>query len=210
MVPRFEAKVFAEDMVKKDHVELRALPQIDLYVACPKEYPQHKPAVFTIKGGFYERFKTTIYEKLSELWVEETPVLYQMCMEIEESVQSILEDHSDEIPLDEAGNIKLSFDKTADFEAFIQSSQVAFRRKFDLEEHHCLICARNLLGDKFFFLSGCEHYFCLECIKETVINKINDGQVANIVCPQAGCGKMFNDWDIRHMGLEKSIKDRYE
>ena len=79
-----------------------------------------------------------------------------------------------------------------------------------MEEHFCGICTRNLLGDKFFFLSGCEHIYCQECLKELVLNRIEDGSVVNIMCPEAGCGKQMNDWDIRNMGLSKADKDRYE
>lgn len=47
-------------------------------------------------------------------------------------------------------------------------SMEAQRRTFNSEEHECKICTRKLLGAKFFFLSGCEHYFCFDCIKAMV------------------------------------------
>jgi hypothetical protein len=66
------------------------------------------------------------------------------------------------------------------------------------------------MGDKFFFLSGCEHVYCTECIQTLVIAKIKDGKVGDIICPEKSCRKQLNDWDIRNMGLSKSDKDRYE
>lgn len=79
-----------------------------------------------------------------------------------------------------------------------------------MEEHYCAICCRNLLGNKFTFLSGCEHFFCTDCIQTQVISKIKEGKVGNILCPEKGCGKHLNDWDIRNMGLNKADRDRYE
>ena len=54
-------------------------------------------------------------------------------------------------------------------------AQLAYRRKFDEEQHNCSICTRDLLGSNFFFMSGCEHYFCTDCIKDMVVLKIKEG-----------------------------------
>jgi len=69
---------------------------------------------------------------------------------------------------------------------------------------------RNLLGDKFVFMSGCEHLFCLECLREDVTMKINEGRVAQICCAEKSCMKPFNDLDIRNMKLDQSLIDKYE
>lgn len=69
---------------------------------------------------------------------------------------------------------------------------------------------KNLLGDKFFFLSGCEHYFCFECLKQEVIYKINNGQVSQIFCPDAGCRKNLNDLDIQSLNLDRTLLEKYE
>lgn len=58
-------------------------------------------------------------------------------------------------------DITLEYQTDQEFKSVFAASQQAFKRKFDAEEHYCQICARNLLGDRFFFLSGCEHFFCL-------------------------------------------------
>ena len=34
--------------------------------------------------------------------------------------------------------------------------------------------------------------------------------MGNIFCPEHGCGKHLNDWDIRNMGLSKSDRETYE
>merc|ERR1711966_398257 len=67
---------------------------------------------------------------------------------------------------------------------------------------------RNLLGDKFVFMSGCEHLFCLECLREDVtmkldqslIDKYEQFSVNNAIaqmddmgwCPMKGCGSLAN------------------
>lgn len=86
----------------------------------------------------------------------------------------------------------------------------AQRRSFNNEEHQCNICMRKLLGDKFFFLSGCEHYFCMECIKSMAILAIKNCQIETLVCADAGCKKHLNDLDIKNMGLDKEYIEKYE
>lgn len=87
---------------------------------------------------------------------------------------------------------------------------MAFKRVFDSEEQNCGICTRNLLGGKFNFFSGCEHFFCIDCVQTFVIGKIQEGKVGDILCPDKNCKKPLNDWDIRNVGLSKSDRERYE
>lgn len=54
----------------------------------------------------------------------------------------------------------------------VDLAQKAYRRTFDSELHECTICQREVLGEKFVFLTGCEHYFCHECMKDFVVQKI--------------------------------------
>lgn len=59
-------------------------------------------------------------------------------------------------------------------------------------------------------MSGCEHYFCIECMRDMVILKINEGQIAQLTCPEASCKKMLNDKDIKNLNLEPEINQKYE
>lgn len=59
-------------------------------------------------------------------------------------------------------------------------------------------------------MSGCEHYFCHECVSNTVVQKIKDGQVAGLVCADAQCKRPINDRDVKAMGLEESLLKQYE
>ena len=69
---------------------------------------------------------------------------------------------------------------------------------------------RNLLGDKFFFLSGCKHFFCLECIQSMVTFEIKNGSIGKICCSDASCKKELNDIDIKNMGLDQELVEKYD
>ena len=115
---------------------------------------------------------------MNERWSEESPVLYDLvCYIQDEMVADLMPGYGnpDEFKSDSNGNLHLVYSRSSEFQSIFAASREAFRRTFDLEEHCCTICTRNLLGDKFFFLSGCEHYFCLECLQETVVQRINSG-----------------------------------
>ena len=86
----------------------------------------------------------------------------------------------DSLQLSTKNEVHLEYASENEFQKVFDQSQKAFKRKFDAEEHFCKICARNLLGDKFFFLSGCEHFYCLECIRELVTLKVESGQIQMI------------------------------
>ena len=75
----------------------------------------------------------------------------------------------------DGGKVEISYKSSYDFQRVFDESMYAQRRSFNSEEHECKICMRKLLGGKFFFLSGCEHYFCHECIKSMVIQAIDNG-----------------------------------
>ena len=47
--------------------------------------------------------------------------------------------------------------------------------------YFCHICFQNYPIEEGFTVSTCQHQFCIECIKQFIINKINHGQV-NITC----------------------------
>ena len=69
---------------------------------------------------------------------------------------------------------------------------------------------RNLLGDKFSFLTSCEHYFSTECLTEMVTSKINEGQVSQLRCPNADCQKGLNDLDVKNLDLDREMMEKYE
>ncbi|TNV81070.1 hypothetical protein FGO68_gene6496 [Halteria grandinella] len=103
------------------------------------------------------------------------------------------------------GLIELKFQSGVDFEKVYQDVMGAQRRSFNLEEHECKICNRQQMGDKFFFLSGCQHYFCFECLKNMITLAIQENKVANLACANLECRKNLNDLDIKGMGLGKEL-----
>jgi len=69
---------------------------------------------------------------------------------------------------------------------------------------------RSLLGDKFTFLTSCEHYFCTECLMDMIVTKINSGEIGHIQCADSGCRRSLNDLDIKKVGLSRAMLEKYE
>lgn len=113
------------------------------------------------------------------------PVLYDMVCFIQDEFAEFISDMLGDIGDD--GSLQLEYETSGEFQKVFDQSQKAYKRSFDREEHLCKICMRNLLGDKFFFLSGCEHYFCLECLTTQIVDKISDGKVSQLVCCEFEC-----------------------
>ena len=66
------------------------------------------------------------------------------------------------------------------------------------------------MGDKFTFLTACEHFFSTECLTEMVREKILSGQVGDIKCPDSTCTKYLSDLDVKNLKLDKELQDKYE
>ena len=112
--------------------------------------------------------------------------------------------------VDGISTIRIEFEDGAIAHNYLMLATQAHRRKFDEEQHSCPICMRDLLGSKFFFMSGCEHYFCTECITDMVVAKINDGQISQLTCCDQNCMKMFNDRDVKNLNLDEELLKKYE
>lgn len=134
------------------------------------------------------------------------PVLYEMAIYIQdEFLEQFYEENG--YP---GEDIRFEFNDVQSYRKHLDLSQVAFRRQFDEEQHNCGICNNDKLGANFFFMSGCEHYFCLDCMHQMVTQKINDGQIAQLKCAEATCGKMVGDHDIKNLNLGAEMYKKYE
>lgn len=59
-------------------------------------------------------------------------------------------------------------------------------------------------------MSGCPHYFCLECVTSMVKQKISEGNIVGIKCAEASCNKQMNDRDIKNLKLDAELEKIYE
>ena len=175
IVPNFDGKVYAKDKVKNMALVFQKFPAIELTLCLVKAYPSSKAPLMAIKGPFYQRFKSTIMSKLAEVWMEDCPSVYEMvCCIQDEIVPAILEEYQT-IFIPDGADVRMEFANAMELETAYEAAAKAFKRQFDAEEHTCEICTRRLLGDKFTFLTSCEHYFCTECLKAMIETQINSG-----------------------------------
>ena len=86
IAPKFEesfVKFQILDLVANNLIHMRALPTIELTLCLPTSYPSRSPPLILQTNKFYEEvlpINDYIYEKLSEKWAEEMPVLYEMAI----------------------------------------------------------------------------------------------------------------------------------
>lgn len=88
--------------------------------------------------------------------------------------------------------------------------QDAFRRQYNNEEHYCGICMKNYLGEKFFFLSGCEHQFCKDCIVDMVNTNIALSDIYSIKCAEKDCQIQLTNLDINNLGLGNETLEKWD
>ena len=82
IVPNFDGKVHAKDKVRGMRLEFRKLPAIELAIALVKEYPSHRAPFLALRGSFYQPFKAVILAKLTEIWCQDSPAIYEMVCHI--------------------------------------------------------------------------------------------------------------------------------
>ena len=78
IVPNFDSKLHAKDKVKGLTLEFRAFPAIELTIALVKSYPSHRAPLIALKGAFYQRFKSSVLSKITEIWAQDSPAIYEM------------------------------------------------------------------------------------------------------------------------------------
>ena len=70
----------------------------------------------------------------------------------------------------------------------------------------CRICFSNKINPQNKAQISCGHFFCDNCIKTYLTNKIINGQVLDIKCLLGGCPKRYNDEEIQANVTEEIFK----
>jgi len=135
IVPNFDGKLHAKDRVKGLALEFRAFPAIELTIALVKSYPSHRAPLIALKGSFYQRFKSTVLSKITEIWAEDCPAIYEMVMTMQGDLLPVLmEEYPDELVQDDNGDITIEFENAMELESGLEEANSAFRRQFNSEE----------------------------------------------------------------------------
>ena len=78
IVPNFDGKIHAKDAVRGTRLEFRKLPAVELSIVLVKAYPSHRAPLMALRGDFYQKFKSTLFGKLGEVWMEDCPAIYEI------------------------------------------------------------------------------------------------------------------------------------
>ena len=68
----------------------------------------------------------------------------------------------------------------------------------ELKEFTCKICLETLADNEVIPLTGCEHVFHGECIKQFIQSQVDDSKFP-IICPEVKCKQTISDIDIQDM-----------
>ena len=135
IVPNFDGKLHAKDKVQGMTMEFRAFPAIELTIVLVKSYPSHRAPLIALKGAFYQKFKSTILQKITEVWQEDCPAIYEMVMIIQgELIPALVEEHPSELAENANGDITIEFENAGQLEQGFEAANQAFRRQFNSEE----------------------------------------------------------------------------
>jgi len=117
-------------------------------------------------------------KKFPTFWSEESPAIYSMAEYIQ---NEFLFDYFAQHPVEESkgiddelqGKVILAYKSSKKCEEVFKKVQEAYRREYNNEGHNCAICYKHYLGEHFFFLSGCEHQYCSDCLRSLVESKLS-------------------------------------
>ena len=144
-----------------------------MIIALPNSYPSNQRPLFLFTNQFYQKYgkyQEFMIEKINEKWSEEMPVLYEIAIFLQDE---FIEQYCEQESI--SSECTITFETGQEAHSYLSMAQAAYRRQFDEEQHNCAICTRDQLGSKFKFMSGCQHYFCTECINDMVVQKLNEG-----------------------------------
>ncbi len=86
LIPNCNKKFVLIDAAKDITIELKCLPAIDIIVAIPKAYPSSVGPLFFVDAPFYEPFKKFPYEQLNQKWQENSMVIYEVIIYIQDEL----------------------------------------------------------------------------------------------------------------------------
>ncbi|KAL1601470.1 hypothetical protein SLS60_006385 [Paraconiothyrium brasiliense] len=71
----------------------------------------------------------------------------------------------------------------------LQYSKRMKRELFDKETFDCEVCLEPKKGSVCYRMERCSHVFCVQCLQDYLNNCISEGDVNNVKCMSADCGK---------------------
>jgi len=101
-----------------------------------------------------------------------------------------------------------------DSEAFIRQLLDEEKRKLQDELDHkhylCLICGDEYSIENIYVLDNCNHKYCIDCLEQMLMVKINDGSVQEINCPDPTCGNQIDYNQIKQIVRDERTFAKYE
>ncbi len=117
LIPNCSKKFLLIDGAKDISVELRCLPAMDLYILLSEGYPSSNGPLFLMNTPFYQPFKSFLYEKLNERWVEDMMVIYECVFFVQdEFLNQFFENGGNgQFKINNKGQIELKYNSSSEF-----------------------------------------------------------------------------------------------
>ena len=171
--------VFTNEQSRTDICTVNHLPPLQFHFKLPKDYPGSSAPNIRLTSVWLPRRKLVRLEReLVELWHSHEQVLFSMIDVLTEKGQYAYEDNNKSNTLTFPANLR---DKVLSHEG------ESVKQEFNNHTFHCEICQYKKKGHDCTQLQNCGHVFCTECLKSYFGACIEQGYIAQVICPQLDC-----------------------
>lgn len=178
------------------------LPSFDLIVLFPVTYPTLTPPIFgLLHTKPYPTWEDIVNKEFGEIY-EGGQCVYEWYAFLQDGfVQQYIQDKNE--------SLKCVATSNEEYEELQKRSRDTFKHKFRKEQKTCVICFDNYYGNSFYVLSGCGHYFCMNCVGLYCQNLIRDANINNLRCPDSTCSKYISEEDLEQI-VNKEYFEKYK
>jgi hypothetical protein len=92
----------------------------------------------------------------------------------------------------------------------LQKEREQREKELKNKRYTCNICLSNEKRiEEMYTLDECWHRFCFDCLREFIVGKIRDGEVATIHCPTPNCPHFVTYNEVKHL-VDRRTFEKYE
>ena len=185
-------------------VEVQHLPPVQLQLKLPAGYPSSEPPDFRLSCSWMDLDSLSAFcRSLDDQWEQAkgSAIIYTWVDVLRQEVLELILKNRGAL----AGKVFLTLKAidglptsdpraesncTDPVQTLLDLLMYDKGKRLDIwsqQQHVCNVCFCEHPGSHFVHLGGCSHAFCKTCVKTMAEIHVNEGSIADLVCPETGC-----------------------
>ncbi len=187
---------------------IRFFPLLTLRIIFPASYPRAAPPVLRVGSEWLPaECVRRAKERLEKMWTPGNTVLYAWLDFVQSGLVTQLQ------PVVDAKLRRIVLPKSERYHDIVDYllffNEQCEKQEFNNTDCQCPVCLVTKSGKDCVRVPICKHFACRECLLHHVTDKIQNGDIANLVCIQWGCKMLIPEYMLREL-LTPELFEKYQ